>query len=500
MKPLNARMAALLGCWILMLTACGGGGGGGNTTAPASTAPTPTQPASPKPGPDAPTGVAAAAKSGMASVSFVAATAKDGSAITGYTVRSSPPGGTDLNAGSTALNHLVAGLSNGTSYTFTVTANSATGASGDSSPSNAVTPVSLAAASWSLVGSLSIPRERMAAVLLMDGRVLVTGGFQAYRSTPPPDGTVSAELYNPVTQTWTAAAAMGVPRWGHTATLLPNGKVLVVGGAPANGFVVNPVTGKNTPTSVLAELYDPISNSWTPVATGVSRIFHTATLLPNGKVLIVGGQNDADLRIRDVDLYDPATNALTHVSKTGLARSGHKAMLLSSGKVLVIGGYFDDPGERAERYSPSTDSWETLSDHSPYFSGGSATLLPNGKILTVTGARYSTYCNLYDPETLVRSDTGCIDSFGSPRATGESSADIVLGNGKVLLVGGWSYNGTTDGASLFDPATNSWSSAGAMPQGKRTQPTLVALRDGSILVIGGALGSIAPEVSLYVPL
>lgn len=503
MKVAYARLALLTAGAILALAACGGGSSEPSLSNPASTPTSQAQPAPNKPGPDAPTGVVATAKNGLAYVDFAVTSSKDGSVVTGYTVRSNPPGGTDLNAGSTALGHVVVGLSNGTSYSFTVSAVSATGVSGDSSPSKPVTPAKPTAASWSLVGSLSAPRNLLAAALLKDGRVLVTGGAPAFGAA----ASASAELYNPVTQTWTAAAPMGVTRAGHTATVLPSGKVLVVGGAPATIYFGNAATGKLTPVSVVAELYDPTTNSWTPVATDVSRAYHTATLLPNGKVLIIGGYNDAESAMRDVYVFDPITSTLAPGAKLTTGRFNHSAMLLPSGKVLVTAGADDDPSVRAERYDPSSNMWETMSGSSLYDADGTSTLLTNGKVLTVMGARRSTSCSLYDPETLVVIGAGCID-IAAANATGSSSAAIVLGNGKLLLVGGSSTSGLTsvrfgvsDAASLFDPTTNTWSSAGAMPQGGRIRPTLVVLHDGSVLAIGGQDAiSISPAVSLYVPL
>jgi len=120
-------------------------------------------------------------------------------------------------------------------------------------------------------GSLATARYFHTATLLPNGKVLVAGGAIGY--TP----LASAELYDPATGTWTATESLHTARFFHTATLLPNGKVLVAGGA-GNGYLAS------------AELYDPATETWT--ATGslhTARDLHTATLLPNGKVLVAGG-------------------------------------------------------------------------------------------------------------------------------------------------------------------------------------------------------------------
>ena len=114
----------------------------------------------------------------------------------------------------------------------------------------------------------------------------------------------AASGYNPGSRTWTGTGRLGTARYWHTATLLPNGKVLVAGGTDDTNY---------PPTTYLssAELYDPGSGTWT--ATGsllTARQLHTATLLPSGKVLVAGGHgSDGDLS--SADPYDPASGTWT---------------------------------------------------------------------------------------------------------------------------------------------------------------------------------------------
>src|SRR5947208_364637 len=125
---------------------------------------------------------------------------------------------------------------------------------------------------WTYTGSLNTVRRSHTATLLPNGMVLVAGGFA-------PSGVLaSAELYDPVSGTWTATGSLGTARYLHTATLLPNGKVLVAGGGGSSGTLAS------------AELYDPASGTWTPTGSlHTARREHTATLLPNGMVLVAGG-------------------------------------------------------------------------------------------------------------------------------------------------------------------------------------------------------------------
>src|SRR5450759_3060489 len=130
------------------------------------------------------------------------------------------------------------------------------------------------------------PRQFHTATLLPDGKVLVAGGTDSNNVLGSNSALASAELYDPSSGSWTTTGNMSTPRMFQTATLLPDGKVLVAGGTADPGGD----TGGGGPPLASAELYDPSNGSWT--ATGnmpTPRQFHTATLLPDGKVLVAGG-------------------------------------------------------------------------------------------------------------------------------------------------------------------------------------------------------------------
>ena len=181
---------------------------------------------------------------------------------------------------------------------------------------------------WRNESFMISPREEHTATLLPNGQVLVVGGYN--------NGALSsAEIYDPVRGLWRSAASMTFARFQHTATLLPSGKVLVAGGY-----------GTNAAPLAQAEIYDPASNLWNSANTMVTaRYIHTATLLANGQVLVTGGLGASDV-LRSSEIFDPTSNSWT--STTGSmsnARRYHTATLLPNGKVLAVAGFNDHTGE-----------------------------------------------------------------------------------------------------------------------------------------------------------
>ena len=196
---------------------------------------------------------------------------------------------------------------------------------------------------WSYTGPLSTARSYHTSTLLPAGRVLVAGGVNSY----PANFLASADLYYPVSGTFSPSAGpMGGARSNHTATLLPSGLVLIAGGE-------NSTSDLNT-----AELFNPLSGTFSSIhGMAAARSNHTATLLPSGKVLVAGGKHGPG-QLALAELYDPGSGTWSPTGPMGTARQHHTATLLPNGKVLVVGGYDGtDPIPGAEIYDPAFGTW-----------------------------------------------------------------------------------------------------------------------------------------------
>jgi N-acetylneuraminic acid mutarotase len=229
---------------------------------------------------------------------------------------------------------------------------------------------------WAPVAPMPQPRANATATLLFDGRVLVAGGLR--QGVAAMSSTV---LYDPKTNTWAAAPSLATARYHHTATLLPDGDVLVVGGEQDHHGVLQLLPS--------AELYVPRLNRWRsaghlpyPLAN------QSATLLANGRVLVVGGGDRAPGFTARAAIYDPKRNRWSAAASLPARRAFQVAVCLRDGRVLVSGGINDQGGiSDSELYDPKRDRWRSAG-RTVAALRESALLLADGDALVVGGQRY----------------------------------------------------------------------------------------------------------------
>ena len=306
-----------------------------------------------------------------------------------------------------------------------------------------------ASGTFSPTGNLNTGRANFRATLLQNGQVLIVGGDEYVFTTSGTQHVClsSAELYNPSKGTFTPTGSMHAQRCayfspGFTATLLPNGKVLIAGGANANGQV---------PT---AELYDPSSGTFSLTGNlNTPRLYHTATLLPNGQVLIAAGITGASTTtyLASAELYNPSTGTFTFTGSMATARGLFTATLLTNGEVLAAGG--DDNNltppyvSSAELYNPTTGKWSTTGSLNTARYNHTATLLSDGRVLIVGGAAHLASTELYDPSRGTFKNAANLNTGRTDHST------VLLTNGEALTMGGYDGSGGNIGylssAELF---------------------------------------------------
>lgn len=311
--------------------------------------------------------------------------------------------------------------------------------------------------------------------LLKDGRVLLAG--KKYGS----DDTVETFILDPDTLKWTSQGGISGIEDDFSLTTLPNGKVLIVGGSYEKG---------------VACVFEPNEASIAEVAGHVKlagsmtdgRAYHSLTLLNDGKVLAVGGVTWGERYMAEV--YDPETNTWTTADGTGLRKERPKSILLKNGKVLILAGYADynqTPDKTADLYDPIINTLSSAGEMSTARINCSITLLLNGKVL-VTGG-YNGYdkdsiqlnsAEIYNPAT------NSWASAGNMNAARSNHTAILLPNGKVLVSGG------TYSSELYDPESNTWT---LMDNASTCVGNGILLQNGKVLIFTGTQSQLYDPIS-----
>ena len=290
---------------------------------------------------------------------------------------------------------------------------------------------------WSDGARMATARASHTATLLADGRVLVTGGVSA-RSP-----AASAELYDPATDSWASAGNMATARASHAAAPLSDGRVLVTGGTSPSGA-----------SEATAEVYDPADNSWSSVSRmAAGRYMHTATALADGRVLLAGGVSgfgSGGTQVGSTELYDPRADRWAHGAPMSTSRGAHTATVLPDDRVLVTGGV-ERPGEftaSAEAYDPAADRWTGAGAMSIPRYEHAAAPLPGGEVLVSGGGAQGgglTTAEIYD----VQANRWAPTSSMSVGRTGHRAT--ALRDGRVLVTGGGPTSGPTFPEIYGDP-------------------------------------------------
>lgn len=344
---------------------------------------------------------------------------------------------------------------------------------------------------FTATGRMAQARYSHTATLLRNGKVLVAGGYSYSTSTGSTASTAGAEIYDPATGSFSTTGSMTEARSSHTATLLLNGKVLIIG-------------------SFSAEIYDPATGSFT--ATGSmarARGVHTATRLSNGKVLITGGTTVSNgyAEVAITEIYDPATASFTYAASLSTGNAAPNAVLLSNGNVLISGGYGGNRrSSRAEVFDPSSGSFAASGGMSIARMSHTGTLLPNGTVLVSGGETASpqdanwvsgvTSAELYNPTFVGAGWTGGFSPTGSMTQARYSHTATLLSNGKVLMTGGASDRSLNrSSAEIYDSTSGLFTPTSNMGSGRYFH-TATLLPNGQVLVVGGVGGAIGENSTL----
>ena len=307
---------------------------------------------------------------------------------------------------------------------------------------------------FTATGSMASARLSPTATLLPNGKVLVAGGGGAADLT-------SAELYDPAAGTFSATGSMAQARSRHAAVLMANGKVLMIGGTGANG---------------VCEVYDPASGAFTATGSmGVNRYNVTAIALDDGRVLVAGGTGS----VIDAQIYTPSTGTWSAPINMGTSQYFTDLVKLGDGRIMVCGPTAIGPAI----FNPVTNGFTPSARLVQSHTFGRAVLLADGRVWLSAGGGTALPYN-FTEAYVAGTDAWTASTpllLGARTLHGQEK----LASGKVLVLGG-SNVASLATAEVFDPVANVVSATAPM-NSARTNPTSVRLANGKVLVLGGTL-------------
>ena len=323
-------------------------------------------------------------------------------------------------------------------------------------------------------GSMQHPRASHTASLLPDGTVLITGGFAGSGSESRP--YISTELFDPASGAFRPGPDMVAPRSGHAAVVLKDNRILLVGGWSGASGVTN-----------TAEIYDPATHRFSRVGSmAVARGECTATLLQDGKVLVVGGVDHNDRALSSAELFDPRTNSFSSSASMMVPRSQHTATLLRNGTVLIIGGgSCDCPSKTVYRavelYEPSVGKFISVGSLFAARYKHTAVFLADGKVLVAGGSDARDWHGLLTSAELYDPSSRAFQSLPPMNASRFkfSNAALRLQSGDVFIAGGAPF------PELFRPRERSFVTVPGGFEAARYFASATLLGDGRVLVVGG---------------
>lgn len=312
----------------------------------------------------------------------------------------------------------------------------------------------------------------VAIVGLALGAITLFAGSRGVAPGPSPSPSAGTHVAPAGTGAFVPGPSLITARVGHTTTLLPDGHVIVIGGEG----------GELQPNTASVESLDPATGSFEPAgALAIARSGHTATLLADGRILVIGGGPIDDPAPIPAELWDPHARSSVQSGAVG-PRGDSEAALLFDGSVIVM-SHAETTGRsvvEVDRWRPESGSFGQVGSLETQRDGYTVTLLLDGRILIVGGGGEPpvTSAETWGPASGRSNPTGSlIEGRTCHTAT-------LLKDGRVLVVGGVGSTENLASAELWDPGTGQFTPTGSLASGRACHSATL-LEDGRVLVVGG---------------